>query len=195
MKKSQNWKAGALSNKIFMKDEVDSLISDELKIWCGRTLGPIPLPEPISASDLRRYIDATDDRNPLWLDDDCARSVGYRSRIIPPAMIAELYRRSEGSTGTHSDSLWEAMPLPRDYSESRNAQAEFEWFDPVYVGDRLNVTHKIIDIVARKIRSGVGIFVTREMVFRGEQGNLILRVRQTSVKLRKRDAPVDEGAS
>jgi acyl dehydratase len=192
MKKSQNWKAGALSNKVSMKDELDLLISDELKTWCGRIIGPIPLPEPISVSDLRRYINATDDRNPLWLDDDFARSAGYRSRVVPPAMIAELYRRSEGSTGTHSDNLWEAMPLPKDYTESRNAQAEFEWFEPVYVGDRLTITHKMTDIVARKIRSGVGIFVTREMAFRREQGNLLLLVRQTSVKLRKR-ALVNEG--
>ena len=176
-----------------MKDEVDFLVSDELKTWCGRTIGPIPLPEPISASDLRRYINATGDRNPLWMDDDCARSAGYRSRIVPPAMIAELYRRSEGSTGTLSDNLWEAMPLPEDYTESRNTQAECEWFEPVYVGDQLNVTHRIVDIVGRATRSGVGIFVTREMTFRREEGSKVLLVRQTSVKLRKRNAPVNEG--
>ena len=178
-----------------MKDEVNLLISDELKTWCGRTIGPIPLPEPISASDLRRYINATGDRNPLWEDDEIARSAGYRSRVVPPAMIAELYRRSEGSKGTHSDNLWEAVPLPKDYTESRNAQAEFEWFEPVYIGDRLNVTHRIIDIVARRTRSGVGIFVTREMIFRQEKGNLVLLVRQTSVKLPKRNPSVNEGES
>jgi hydroxyacyl-ACP dehydratase HTD2-like protein with hotdog domain len=108
-------------------------------------------------------------------------------------MIAELYRRSEGSTGTLSDNLWDAMPLPKDYTESRNAQAEFEWFEPVYVGERLNVTHRIVDIVARMTRAGVGIFVTREMTFRREDGNLVLLVRQTSVKLGRRNAPVNEG--
>jgi acyl dehydratase len=169
-----------------MKNEADSLITDELKAWCGRTLGPIPLPERISASDLRRYINATDDRNPLWLDDDLARSVGYRSRVIPPAMIAELYRRNEGSTGTQSDSLWEALPLPEGYTESRNAQAEFEWLEPVYLDDQLFVTHRIVDIVSRKIRNGVGIFVTREMEVQRKDGDLVLRVRQTSVKLPKR---------
>jgi uncharacterized protein len=169
-----------------MKNEAKSVITDELMAWCGRTIGPIPLPERISASDLRRYINATDDRNPLWLDDDLARSVGYRCRVIPPAMIAELYRRNEGSTGTHSDSLWEALPLPEGYTESRNAQAEFEWLEPVYLGDQLYVTHRIVEIVSRKIRNGVGIFVTREMEVKREDGDLVLRVRQTSVKLPKR---------
>ena len=169
-----------------MKNEANSVITDELMAWCGRTIGPIPLPEKISASDLRRYINATDDRNPLWLDDDLARSVGYRCRVIPPAMIAELYRRNEGSTGTHSDSLWEALPLPEGYTESRNAQAEFEWLEPVYLGDQLYVIHRIVEIVSRKIRNGVGIFVTREMEVKREDGDLVLRVRQTSVKLPKR---------
>jgi len=169
-----------------MRNEAHSLITDELKAWCGRTIGPIPLPERISAADVRRYINATDDRNPLWLDDDLARSVGYRSRVIPPAMIAELYRRNEGSTGTQSDSLWAALPLPEDYTESRNAQAEFEWLKPVYLGDQLFVTHRIVEIVSRMIRDGVGIFVTREMEFQREDGDLVVRVRQTSVKLPKR---------
>ena len=171
-----------------MKDETNSVITDELMAWCGRTIGPIPLPERISASDLRRYINATGDRNPLWLDDDFARSVGYKSRVIPPAMIAELYRRNDGSTGTQSDSLWEALPLPESFTESRNAQAEFEWLESVYLGDQLYVTHRIVDIVSRKIRNGVGIFVTREMEVQKEHGDLVLRVRQTSVKLPKRKA-------
>jgi acyl dehydratase len=167
-------------------DDVHSPISDELKAWCGRTLGPFPLPERISASDVRRYINATDDRNPLWLDDDFARSFGYRSQVIPPAMIAELYRRNEGSTGTQSDNLWEALPLPEAYTESRNVQAEFEWLEPVYLGDQLFVTHSIVEIVPRKIRNGVGIFVTRQMEVKKEDGGLVLRVHQTSVKLCKR---------
>ena len=171
-----------------MKEEANLVITDELRAWCGRTLGPIPLPERISASDLRRYVNATGDRNPLWLDDDFARSVGYKSRVIPPAMIAELYRRNDGSTGTQSDSLWKALPLPENYTESRNAQAEFEWLESVYLGDQLYVTHRIVDIVSRKIRNGVGIFVTREMEVQREDGVLVLRVRQTSVKLPKRKA-------
>ncbi len=169
-----------------MENEANDVVTDELMAWCGRTIGPIPLPERISASDLRRYINATGDRNSLWLDDDFARSAGYRSRVIPPAMIAELYRRNEGSTGTQSDSLWQALPLPEGYTESRNAQAEFEWLKPVYLGDQLAVTHRIVDIVSRKIRNGVGIFVTREMELQRDDGDLVLRVRQISVKLQKR---------
>jgi acyl dehydratase len=178
-----------------MKNDADSLISDELKAWCGRTIGPIALPERISASDVRRYINATDDRNALWLDDDFARSSGYRSRVIPPAMIAELYRRNEGSTGTQSDNLWEALPLPEAYTESRNVQAEFEWLEPAYLGDELLVTHRIVEIVSRKIRNGVGIFVTREMEVKREDGGLVLRVRQTSVKLPKRKSSGQESGS
>ncbi|MBI4529076.1 MAG: MaoC family dehydratase [Deltaproteobacteria bacterium] len=169
-----------------IKKETDSVVTEELKTWCGRTLGPIPLPERISESDLRRYINATGDRNSLWLDDEFARSVGYRGRVIPPMMVAELYRRSEGSGGTLSDNLWEAMPLPENYTESRNAQAEFEWLEPVYLGDRLSVTHRIVDIVSRSTRAGMGIFVTREIEFQRERGEIVLRVRQTSVKLPKR---------
>jgi acyl dehydratase len=146
----------------------------------------VPLPEAVSESDLRRYINATDDRNSLWLDDEVARSAGYRGRLIPPMMLAELYRRSGGSSGTHSDNVWAAMPFPEGYTQSRNAQAEFEWLEPVYLGDRLSVVYRIVDIVTRNTRAGVGIFVTRELEFQGDGGRIVLRVSQTSVKLPKR---------
>jgi acyl dehydratase len=178
-----------------MAEAADSLITEQLKAWIGRTVGPMPLPERVSESDVRRYVNATGDRNPLWLDDEFARSAGYRARVVPPLMIAELYRRIAGSSGTHSDNVWEAMPLPEEYTQSRNAQAEFEWLEPVYVGDQLGVVFRIVDIVSRNTRAGVGIFITRELEFQREGGQVVVRVRQTSVKLPKRESSAGETGS
>jgi acyl dehydratase len=60
----------------------------------------LPLPEPISASDVRRYAEATGDANPLWLDDAFARSVGYRGHPVPPMMVLELVRLPAGEYKT-----------------------------------------------------------------------------------------------
>ena len=60
-----------------MTDSPESILTPELRSWIGRSSRPAQL-ETMAASDVRRYVDATGDANPLWLDDDFARSAGYR---------------------------------------------------------------------------------------------------------------------
>src|SRR6185312_1198601 len=129
--------------------------------------------EEISASDLRRYTDATGDENPLWTNDEAARAAGYRARVVPPMMVLDLsWRLSD----TQSGHLWLKIPLPPEYNDVRNADMEVEWFAPVYLGDRLAVRHRIVDIVAKRGRRGLGAYIARESEHFNQGGTLIARV-------------------
>lgn len=178
-----------------MVADARSIITDDLRSWIGRTAGPFSLPEQVSASDVRRYLDATGDANPLWLDDEVARGAGYRGRIVPPMLVIELYRRVSGATGAGDGNLWEGLPLPESYTDTRNAGAEIEWLQPVYLGDRLTVWHRITDIVARQGRAGLGVYLTRESEFRREDGEVVVRLRATTVKLPAKPAHGSENAT
>ena len=72
-----------------------SIITPELRASIGRQSPARPL-EVLSASDIRRYVDATGDTNRLWLDDQFARAAGYRGRLLPPNLVdrARLSRRA-----------------------------------------------------------------------------------------------------
>ncbi len=63
------------------QDAAECILTEEVRPWIGRTTEPMLLPEEISASDVRRYVDATGDCNPLWIDDAAARAAGYRERL------------------------------------------------------------------------------------------------------------------
>ncbi len=52
-----------------MSQASESLITEELRGWIGRATS-LRLLELLTFSDIRRYVDATGDANPLWLDDD-----------------------------------------------------------------------------------------------------------------------------
>ena len=155
------------------------VLTAEVRAWIGRTSEPQALPEAIAAVDVRRYVEATGDRNPLWLDDDAARAAGYRARILPPMMVVGLsWRLGESGRAQHQ------IPLPEIYSDRRNAGLEIEWLAPVYVGDRLVLQHRITDIVARSGRRGLGVYITRETEYRrASDGVAVARVRQTTVRL------------
>jgi acyl dehydratase len=169
-------------------EDVNAVITDEVRSWIGRTTELVPLPEEISASDVRRYVEATGDRNPLWLDDDAARSTGYRARILPPMMLIDLTWRLKN---TESGRLTDRIPLPASYVDTRNADTEMEWLDPVYIGDRLSIRHRIRDIVARPGRRGLGIYITRETEYVRQDGHLVARVLQTVVRFPKAKLETD----
>ena len=86
-----------------MTDSPQSIITPELRNWIGRNSALAHL-ETMSASDVRRYVDATGDANPLWLDDDFARSAGYRSRLLPPTLVGWVpFSMKEGDSASSSD--------------------------------------------------------------------------------------------
>jgi acyl dehydratase len=147
-----------------MNSNTGAIITNELRAWIGRKT-PLRSLEVLSASDVRRYVDATGDGNALWLDDDFARAAGYRERILPPVLVGWVpFSFREGTERAQSDptDLRRQLPLPSGYTNVRNAGSETEWIKPAYLGEQLSTRSCIVDIVAREGRTGLGIYVSQE---------------------------------
>jgi 3-oxo-4,17-pregnadiene-20-carboxyl-CoA hydratase alpha subunit len=155
---------------------VDAVITDETRAWIGRSSELMPLLEEVAASDVRRYVEATGDHNSLWLDDEVARSAGYRGRVVPPMLVIDLVWRLK-----HTDAgrMTDRVPLPANYIDTRNVETEMEWLEPVYIGDRISIRHRIRDIFARPGRRGLGVYISRETEYVRADGRLVARVVQT----------------
>ena len=159
-----------------MTDSPQSIITAELRNWVGRK-SPLVQLEIMSASDVRRYVDATEDANPLWLDDEFARAAGYQSRFLPPTLVGWVpFSVKEGDSVDTTD-MRRQPPLPTGYTNVRNAGSETEWLQPAYLGQQLSAQSHIVDIVARQGRAGLGIYITQE--------ERILNSRQQIVMLRR----------
>jgi acyl dehydratase len=159
----------------------DTVITTELREWIGRKTPLRPL-EIISAADVRRYVDATGDANPLWLNDDSARDAGYRSRILPPTLVGWVpFSFKEGTERAESEptDLRRQIPLPGEYTNVRNAGSETEWLQPAYLGEQLSTRSSIVDIVARQGKAGLGINVSQEEQVLNARQQIVLRRRHT----------------
>jgi uncharacterized protein len=164
-----------------MTDAAESIITPELRRWIGRK-SPLTRLEIISASDVRRYVDATGDANPLWLDDDFARSAGYQNRLLPPTLVGWVpfsMREGDSASGADVTDLRRQLPLPEGYTNVRNAGSETEWLQPAYVGEQLSTQSRIVDIVARQGRAGLGIYITQEEQILNSQQEIVMRRRHT----------------
>jgi acyl dehydratase len=164
-----------------MTESAETIITPELRSWIGRST-PLTNLEIINASDVRRYVDATGDANPLWLDDDYARSAGYRGRIIPPTLVGWVpFSFKEGTERAITDptDLRRQLPLPAGYTNVRNAGSETEWLQPTYLGEQLATQSSVIDIVARQGKAGLGIYISEEEQVLNFQQEIVLRRRHT----------------
>jgi acyl dehydratase len=159
----------------------DAIITPELLEWIGRKT-PLRHLEIISAADVRRYVDATGDANPLWLDDDFARTAGYRARLLPPTLVGWVpFSFKEGTERANSDpsDLRRQLPLPSEYTNVRNAGSETEWVEPAYLGDQLATQSTILDITARPGKAGLGIYISQEEQVLNSLQQMVLRRRHT----------------
>jgi acyl dehydratase len=178
-----------------MADDADTVLTDEVRAWIGRASDVREYPEPIAASDVRRYLDATGDQNPLWRDDAYARAAGYRGRLVPPLFVAALTRRLPVSDSVEDQVLWEhQVPVLTGYTNTRNAGTELEFLAPIYVGDRISVQTHIVDITARRGRTGLGIYITRVLEFRNQDGEIVIRRRQALAKYPPSTLEAESGA-
>ena len=157
-----------------------SIITPELRGWIGRQ-SPSRALEILSAFDVRRYVDATGDANPLWLDEEFARTAGYRGRLLPPTLVGWIpFSFREGTERAASDptDLRRQLPLPPEYTNLRNAGSETEW-QPAYLGEQLSTKSCILDIVARQGRAGLGIYITQEEQVLNSAEQVVLRRRHS----------------
>jgi acyl dehydratase len=178
-----------------MAEDVDAVLTDDVRAWIGRSSDTREFPEPISASDVRRYLDATGDRNPLWHDDAYAQAAGYRGRLVPPLFVAALTRRIPVTDSAEDRVFWQhQVPVLTGYTNTRNAGTELEFLAPIYVGDRISVQTHIVYITARRGRTGLGIFVTRILEFRNQHGEPIIRRHQSLGKYPAFAVAADAGA-
>jgi acyl dehydratase len=132
---------------------------------------------------IRHWCEATEDANPLYLDDEFARSQGFRGIVAPPAMNMTL---SIPYRWPRSDHLKADGPLHFKLKKLMNlpvgvvVDIETDYLRFVEVGDRLVLSGRLASISARKrTRMGDGYFWVIEGIARNQRGDVVTRSRTT----------------
>jgi acyl dehydratase len=152
-----------------------SLITDEIRSWIGRETSPWTI--EATKLDIKRFAVATDDLNPLYLDEEYAQQSRYGGLIAPPLFYMAPLTNPVPENELRPDGLpYEGKfpipptPLPR----LMDGGTEIEFFAPIHAGDTLTGRCKIIDIYQKEGRSGPLIFVVRESRYTNQNGELVV---------------------
>ena len=159
-----------------------SLITDEIRSWIGKETPPWTI--EVTTLDVKRFSVATDDLNPLYLDEDKASRSCYGGLIAPPLFYMAPLTNPVPESELRADGLpYEGKfpipptPLPR----LMDGGTEIEFFVPIRVGDTLTGRCKITDIYQKDGRTGPLIFVVRETSFTNQRGELVLIEKAASI--------------
>jgi len=117
--------------------------------------------------NIKNFADAIGDNNPLWINEDYARKSRFGMITAPPTF---LYNVNHGSLPSASGTI----TRPIHNQTHLYAGAEFEFFRPIYLGDKFTVKAKPVDVVRKQSKSvGTMLFVTGEASYFNQREELI----------------------
>jgi len=159
-----------------------SLMTDEIRSWIGRETPSWTI--AVSRLDVQRFAVATDDLNPLYLDEEKAQQSVYGGLIAPPLFYMAPLTEPKPESELRPDGLpyKGKFPIPpTSLPRLMDGGTDIEFFQPIRVGDVLTGRSKIVDIYQKEGRSGALIFVVRETTFTNQRGEVVLIEKGASI--------------
>ena len=163
------------------KDEV----RERLETYVGKPIGrPMVAPDPVNLPMIRHWVDAFDDRNPVYLDEAAAKT-RFGGIVAPPAMLQTwTFPRPKiqgiAERGGAPDELRFDNPISAldaaGFTGTLATNSELEFTRYLHPGDLLHTKAEVESISSRKTTAlGQGYFVTWVTTYTTGDGEVVGR--------------------
>jgi acyl dehydratase len=147
-------------------------LTSEHTALVGKESPPRPAPYPVNEAMARIWCEMVEDPNPIYFDEEYARSTWLKEPFAPPAMLF-TWGMQPVWPESHDESAISLLHL-RGCTATLAVNATQEYFLPLRYGDRLSIKNQIASIGAEKTtRLGSGHFVTTLDTFRNQRGEVV----------------------
>ena len=120
---------------------------------------------------IRRFVQAVDDQNPLWQDEEYARKSQYGGIIAPPTFILTI----------GFEQIQQKMTTLMPDAGRLHGGTELECYRPVRVGDVITAATTVADFRQRQGKMGTMTFVTFDITYENQRGEPVGKCRQTVI--------------
>jgi acyl dehydratase len=168
-----------------------------LDSFIGRPMGaggPSVAPDPVNVPMIRHWVDAMDDRNPIYLDDDAAAAASFGSVVAPPAMlqtwtmprpVIQGIAERGGAPQVMSHKSVIGVLDDAGYTSTRATNSELEFERYLHPGDVLSSSTVCESISDEKTTAlGTGFFVTWCTTYVDATGEVVGRQRFRVLKFK-----------
>jgi acyl dehydratase len=177
------------------KDSPIAFVTDEIRALIGVPGPRFAAPGPLGLDELRRFVQAVMEADPVHWDAEAARASRYGALVAPPLYVLHAARRAPGTPDPldrlASDPDWDGLdvgagfgglpPIEVPLTRVLNGGTEAELFQLPRVGDLVEARSTYVDIVDREGRSGPMVLATIETEYRNQEGATLARVRNTVI--------------
>ncbi|MDL4819757.1 bifunctional MaoC family dehydratase N-terminal/OB-fold nucleic acid binding domain-containing protein [Actinomadura opuntiae] len=175
-----------------------------LQAWVGRELvARRPGQDPVNVPMIRHWVEAMEDPNPVYLDEDAAKATGRDGVVAPASMIQAWTMRGYAATVHPSGDSGEpsgfdalvALLAEGGYTSVVATDSELEFERELVPGDHVSVEEHVESISPeKKTGLGAGRFVSTVKTYRDASGAVVATQRWRTLRFRPADkaAPAEE---
>ncbi len=131
---------------------------------------------------IRRYAEAIGNNNPLYLDEEYARTTRYGGIIAPPGFWGWSMKPAASSTGLPQlVADLQAALTEAGFPRILDGGISYEFHIPVRPGDRLTVSPCVKSISQKEGKSGAMMICDLETTYINQNGHLVAKAYQTFI--------------
>jgi acyl dehydratase len=169
-----------------MADAAADEVRSRLERFVGRPMGrPTLAPDPVNVPMIRHWVDALDDQNPVYLDEQVAAASRFGGIVAPPAMLQTwsmprpklrgIAERGGAPDEMPSDTAIRVLD-EAGYVGTLATNSELEFVRYLRPGERLQSSAQVESISSRKSTAlGQGYFLTWVTTYRTLDGEVVGR--------------------
>ena len=157
---------------IIVRDEVsESVITKEMKDAIGVESDPVVY--QIEEGAILRFAEAIGDTNPIFNDKNEASKTKYGGIVAPPTFLRSI---------AHVKAPEPKVQVKSPYPANVDGGSEWEYFEPIKVGDTITATSYLADINERKGgKFGSMLIMVRETKYINQHGTVAALQRTTGI--------------
>jgi acyl dehydratase len=130
-----------------------------------------PTLNEVEKGAIRHFAEALGDYNPIYYDEEYARASGYPTIVAPPTFPASFHSAAD---------LRELLGV--GIKSLLHAEQTFEYDRPIFAGDRIFVSTRVLDVLERTGPTGARMDVAViEDEGKDEEGQAVFRARRTLI--------------
>jgi len=133
----------------------------------------------IERGKIKEFARALGDKDPLYVDEELAKSMGFRSIPAPPTYTASFLHHVPDENFLLN--MMQEMGI--SVATSVHGESEFEYLAPICAGDVLTVRVKVKDFYQKEgKRGGKMNFITVESTYTNQGGELVQKDRMLFIE-------------
>lgn len=155
---------------------------EEAEACVGTVIGTAEGADAVELGTIRRWLESKEFDCPMHLDDEAAKAAGYEGVVAPDSMVFTYGMSPYWKGGDPHEQVGDEprqipipvifdVPAPCNLSFASNVDVEYH--SPMYVGDRISRTSRLVSINRKSLRVGEGAFMRQEDTYTNQRGETV----------------------